>query len=99
MDNNGFFGPNLYGWRTYGDLGMINGLNTRHPAFYAAKLMQWFARPGEKILNVTSDYSLLSTHAARRANGSVALLVLNKSPAINLNAQISLNGFAPTAVA
>jgi hypothetical protein len=98
-DNAGFFGSNLYGWRTYGDLGMINGLNTRHPSFYAAKLMQWFARPGDKILNATSDYNWLSTYAARRANGSVALLVLNKSPGLNLNAQISLNGFVPTAVA
>ncbi len=98
-DNAGFFGSNLYGWRTYGDLGMINGLNTRHPSFYAAKLMQWFARPGEKILNATSDYTWLSAYAARRANGAVALLVLNKYNLTNLNAQIALNGFIPTPAA
>ena len=98
-DPNGFFGPNLYGWRPYGDLGMINGLNTRHPGFYAAKLMQWFARPGEKILNATSDYPWLSTYAARRANGAIALLVLNKFNRTNLNAQIALTGFTPTAAA
>lgn len=94
-DTAGFFGPNIYGWRTYGDLGMINGLNTRHPTFYAAKLMQYFARPGDKILNPTTDYNLLSAYAARRANGSIALLVLNKSLVTNLNAQITLNGFTP----
>jgi alpha-L-arabinofuranosidase len=98
-DIKGFFGSNIYGWRTYGDLGMINGLNTRHPTFYAAKLMQWFARPGEKILNSTSDYNPLSVNAARRANGSVALLVINKSLVTNLNAQISLTGFTPGSVA
>jgi len=98
-DNAGFFGPNLYGWRSYGDLGMINGLNTRHPTFYAAKLMQWFARPGEKILNVTSDYAGLSTYAARRANGAIALLVLNKFNIANQNAQIELAGFTPSATA
>src|SRR6185295_7983023 len=53
-DTSGFFGPNLYGWRSYGDLGMVNDLSTRHPAFYVAKLMQWFARPGEKILTAAS---------------------------------------------
>jgi hypothetical protein len=98
-DTAGFFGANIYGWRTYGDLGMINGATTRHPTFYAAKLMQWFARPGDTILNATSDYSLLSAHAARRANGSVALLVANKSLVTNLNGQITLNGFAPSAAA
>lgn len=98
-DNNGFFGSQLYGWRTYGDLGMVNGLGTRHPTFYAAKLMQWFTRPGDKILKATSDYGWLSAHAARRTDGSIALLVLNKSLVTNLDAQIALNGFTPTAVA
>lgn len=98
-DTGGYFGSSLYGWRAYGDLGMINGLNTRHPAFYAAKLMQWFARPGDKILNTTTDYPWLSACAARRASGAIALLVLNKSIITNLNAQIALNGFMPTAVA
>jgi hypothetical protein len=98
-DTSGFFDPSIYGWRTYGDLGMINGLNTRHPTFYAAKLMQWFARPDDKILNPTSDYNYLSAYAARRANGSVSLFVVNKSMITNLNAQFSLTGFTPVAAA
>ena len=59
----------LYGWRTYGDLGMINGLNTQHPTFYAAKLMQHFARPGDTVLGASSDYPLLSSYAVRRQRG------------------------------
>jgi len=96
-DTQGFFGPALYGWQAYGDLGMVNGANTRHPTFYAAKLMQAFARPGERILAATSDYSLLSAFAARRANGSVAVLVLNKSITTSLTGVVSLSGFAPVA--
>lgn len=94
-DNNGYFGSHLYGWRTYGDLGMINGASTRHPAFYAAKLLQHFAQPEDKILGTTTDYGWLSAYAARRANGSVTLLVLNKFNVTNLQAQIALSGFTP----
>ena len=98
-DTGGSFDPTLYGWRTYGDLGMINGLNTRHPTFYAAKLMQYFARPADTILGATSDYSLLSVYAARRASGAISLLVLNKDTATNFNARVALSGFTPSAAA
>jgi len=98
-DTGGYFGPNVYGWRTYGDLGMVNGLNTRHPTFYAAKLMQSFARPGDTILGASSDYFLVSAYAARRASGAVSLLVLNKDTASNINVQIALSSFVPSATA
>jgi alpha-L-arabinofuranosidase len=98
-DTSGSFASHLYGWRNYGDLGMINGPSTRHPAFYAAKLMQWFARPGDKILSATTDYSWLTAYAARRANGEVTLLVLNKSAVASLETEISLTGFTPLAAA
>ena len=62
-DTNGWFDSTLYGWRTFGDLGMVNGLNTRLPTFYAAKLMQCFAQPGDTILKGASDYLLLSAYA------------------------------------
>ncbi|HWX21185.1 MAG TPA: alpha-L-arabinofuranosidase [Candidatus Binatia bacterium] len=92
-DTNGWFDASLYGWRTYGDLGMINGLSTRHPTFYAAKLMQYFAQPGDTILGASSEYSLLSAYAARRASGALSLLILNKDTTTSFNAQIALTGF------
>lgn len=98
-DTNGSFDALIYGWRTYGDLGMINGVSTRHPTFYAAKLMQSFARPGDKILPATCDHPLVSAYAARRASGAISLLVLNKSLVTNFDAQISIAGFVPTSVA
>jgi len=96
-DTNGCFDNTLYGWRTYGDLGMVNGLSTRHPTFYAAKLMQFFAQPGDTILSASSDYELLATYAARRASGAISLLVLNKDTITPFNAQIALSGFIPSA--
>lgn len=94
-DTTGCFDSDLYGWRTYGDLGMVNGLNTRLPAFYAAKLMSSFIQPGDKVLLASSDYPLLSAYAARLASGAISLLVLHKDTLTNFSAQIAINGFVP----
>ncbi|HYG23146.1 MAG TPA: alpha-L-arabinofuranosidase [Verrucomicrobiae bacterium] len=98
-DTQGFFGADIYGWRAYGDLGMVNGPSTRHPAFYAAKLMKWFARPGDKVIPAQSDYSGLASHAVRRSNGELTLLVINKSLVTNQNASIAVNGYLPNGTA
>jgi alpha-L-arabinofuranosidase len=95
-DASGTFDPTLYGWRTNGDLGMIGGLATRYPPFYAAKLMRIFAGPGDTILGASSDYLLLSAYAARHANGSLSVLVLNKDTSSSFNAQLDLTGFSPS---
>jgi hypothetical protein len=98
-DTSGSFDSTLYGWRSNGDLGMVGGLNTRYPPFYAAKMMQYFARPGDAILTALSDYQVLTAFAARRVNGALSLLVLNKDTATNFNAQVALNGFIPNSAA
>jgi len=59
---------------------MINGLSTRHPPFYAAKLMQHFVQPGDTILSASSDYPLLSAYAARGASGALTLLARRRYP-------------------
>jgi len=99
IDNTGNLDPTLYGWRLYGDMGLVDGsggaLTNRYPTYYAAKLMQYFARPGDTVLNATSDYALLSAYAARRADGSLSLLVIHKDPTTNFTAQIAVAGFSP----
>lgn len=101
QDTSGDMDPSLYGWRMYGDIGMMNGLAAdlpdRYPEYFAAKLMQFFARGGDTILSAASDYTLLSAYAARRADGALTLLVINKDPASALTNQITLNGFVPSA--
>ncbi len=99
MDQTGNFGSHLYGWRDYGDLGMVNGPSTRHPTFYAAKLMRWFARPGDEIVSASSDYNWISAFTCRRTNGSLSLLLLNKSLVTNLNVDIRINGYRPNPAA
>jgi hypothetical protein len=94
-DTGGYFGSNIYGWRTYGDLGVINGLDTRLPVFYTFKLMQFFARPGDTVLNPASDYAFLPAYAARKADGSLAVLVINKDNSTTFTAQLSLANYLP----
>jgi enamine deaminase RidA (YjgF/YER057c/UK114 family) len=94
-DTTGAFDSGLYGWRTYGDLGMVNGLSTRHPTFYAAKLMSAFIQAGDLVVSASSDYPLLSAYASRNSSGELSMLVLHKDRTTNFNAQITLNGFVP----
>ena len=92
----GSFDPTLYGWRDVGDEGLIGDLDTFYPTYYGMKLMQYFVRPGDTVLNATSDYQLLSAYAARRADGALNLLVMNKDTTASFTAQISLTNFVPS---
>lgn len=98
-NSTGTFDPTIYGWRTYGDEGMLNGASGTYPTFYGEKILQFFVRPGDTVLNATSDYLLLAAYAARKADGSLALLVINKDVTTNFNAQITISNFVPSATA
>jgi len=92
----------LYGWRMYGDYGVVASgdvsdtpANTPYPPFYAAKLLTHWGRGGDSVVSATSGYSLLAMHAAKLADGSLALLVINKHPDTDLTASVTLNHFTP----
>ncbi|MGV3771814.1 MAG: alpha-L-arabinofuranosidase [Verrucomicrobiales bacterium] len=94
-DTEGNMDPELYGWRSYGDLGMIDGLNGRYPTFYALKLMQYYAQPGDSVVQADSDYRLLSIYAAKNEKGGINLLLLNKSKTNPLHAILRMDHFSP----
>ena len=98
-DTGGNFDPTIYGWRPNGDYGIMNAANTPYPTYYAEKLLQYFARPGDSVLAAASDNLLLSAYAVRRTNGALTLLVINKSLTTNLTAQIALTNFVPWSTA
>jgi alpha-N-arabinofuranosidase len=85
----------LYGWRPYGDYGMVGGQNDPYPAYYVSKLLTHFAVGGDQVIEATSNFNLLSVYAVKRGNGGLSLLVINKSRANDLSANINLTGFAP----
>jgi len=84
----------LYGWRLYGDYGVLEGTNY-YPPYYTAKLMQEFVQAGDTVISASSDYSLLSTYAVRRADGSLTILTINKSPSHIATGQLAVAGFTP----
>jgi len=99
FQNGGFsFGGNtnssLYGWRPYGDYGVVEE-TTNFPAYYASKLIKNFAQTGDQVIAAASDYILLSTYAARRQNGSLSILTINKDPSNTATGQVSVTGFVP----
>jgi alpha-N-arabinofuranosidase len=88
----------LYGWRLFGDYGIVDaavpaGPADRYPTFYVYKLLQYFARGGEAVLDASSDYNGLGAYAVRDAGSqTLNLLLINKYPLGPLNASVSING-------
>ena len=87
----------LYGWRRYGDYGIVNstdpaGPADRYPTFYVDKLLKYFARGGEKVVQAKSDYLSLGVYAVKGNDQSLRILVINKHPSAALNATLSIPG-------
>ena len=73
------------------------GANTPYPTFYAMKMLNNFAHPGDAVFSVTPDVAIpnVTIHAARQANGNLSLLLINKDSVNAQTCSLSLNGFTP----
>lgn len=90
--------PSLYGWRNYGDYGIVTAANPagpadRYPTFYVYKLLQHFARGGETVIQASSDYNGLGVYAVRDHNKTLRLLLINKHPTASITAKVDVEGF------
>jgi len=94
VDSSGNNSSSLYGWRLYGDYGVLDGTNL-YPTYYMQELIQDFVQPGDTVLTAASDYALLPTYAVRRADGSLTILTVNKDPANTFTGQVAVAGYAP----
>ena len=56
------------------------------PTFYVNKLLKYFARGGEKVVQAESDYLSLGVYAVKGNDQSLRILVINKHPSAALNA-------------
>jgi len=89
----------LYGWRKFGDYGIVNAATPaapadRYPTFYVYKLLKSFARGGESVITAASDYNGLGVYAVRDPRSqTLNLLLINKHPTAALNVNIAVRGF------
>jgi hypothetical protein len=70
---------------------------TPNPPYYAIQLVSKMFAPGDAAVKTLSSNSLLDTHAAKKASGAIALLLINTSPRDSANARVNLAGFLPQA--
>lgn len=90
--------PSLYAWRTYRDGGMMSGTpaaTDRYPASYVAKVTNRFAAGGDTVVSSGSNYQRLASYAARRTDGSLSVLVINKHATATLSGLITVTGLTP----
>lgn len=91
----------LYGWRNYGDYGVLASDDSRvnsvandpHPTYWVIKLLRHFARGGDAIVKATSNAALVSAYASKRANGMLSVLLINKSPTEAAEVTLAVEGF------
>jgi hypothetical protein len=96
QETDGNMSSSLYGWRLYGDYGVVDsGFTNLYPTYYTSKLMQDFVHTGDTVMTAASDYSVLSTYAVRRQDGSLTVLTINKDPMNTLTGQVAVAGFTP----
>ncbi len=100
------------GHTDYGDFGMLSSggcladgsvceppLNTPFAPYYGLSMMNIFARAGDQFLRTATSTPSVSAHAARRANGDLAVLLINKDPENAYPVTLNYAGFSPSAAA
>lgn len=98
------------GQTDYGDFGLLSSgtcladastcepaLNTPFAPYHALSLMNTFVRPGDQFVRAGTDQPLVSAHAARRPNGDLAVLLVNKDPDNARTVTLSYGGFSAAA--
>jgi hypothetical protein len=70
-------------------------LNTPFAPYHAIKLLSMFARPGDQFIRAATDNPAISAHAARRPNGDLALLMVNRDPANAHQVTLDYAGYRP----
>ena len=89
----GVNGPWLYGWRNYGDEGMISpDFKQTYPVYYVEQILNDFAQAGDGVLATTSSYNLISAFAVKRADTSLRVMIVNKNPTAQLTGKIAFTG-------
>ncbi|HZZ59042.1 MAG TPA: alpha-L-arabinofuranosidase, partial [Opitutaceae bacterium] len=92
--------PLLYGWRNYGDYGIVAGGSVNsalpaqvYPTAEVEQLLTHFARGGETVVTAGSNYWGMGAYAVVGTNGTLRVLLINKTPAYSLPTTVNLQGW------
>ncbi|WP_433375547.1 cellulose binding domain-containing protein [Actinoplanes sp. CA-142083] len=111
--HNGIGTPSTVAGQTdYNDFGLLSSgtctadntvceppLNTPFAPYHALKLMSSFVHPGDQMVRAATDNALVTAHAARRPNGDLAVLLINKDPDAAHDVALDYRGYTPSAAA
>jgi hypothetical protein len=64
----------------------------RGPAFHGLRMAHLLASPGDALIGATSSESVIRAHAAERADGSVALMLVNTQSAATTTVSVAISG-------
>ncbi|WP_410673829.1 cellulose binding domain-containing protein [Amycolatopsis sp. cmx-4-68] len=110
VHNGGTALSTVAGQPDYGDSGLLSSatcldggcepaLNTPFAPYYGLKMLSTFARPGDQFVRAGADDPLVAAHAARRPNGDLAVLLVNKDPDNARVVTLDYAGYTPAAAA
>jgi hypothetical protein len=100
----GNYHESLYGWREYTDRGLLAlgwptnspiPFNTKHPTFYAMKMLDKLADPGDQVVACSTDSMLLKAYAVKSPSGRIRVMVINIAKERDVTAQIAIAGVVP----
>jgi len=99
----------IAGQQDFEDLGLLSSgtctsdnvcepaVNTPFAPYYALQLLSRAAAPGDQLVRASSSDPLIGVHAARKANGDLAFLLLNRDPDNDRTVTLHYDGFTPAA--
>jgi hypothetical protein len=70
-------------------------LNTPFAPYHALAMLSRFAGAGDQVVGASTSDPLVKVHAARRADGGLAVLLINEDPAEAKTVSVAYAGYAP----
>lgn len=98
----GNYHETLYGWREHSDWGILSSawppgspyvLDVPYPPYYALRMVNQFADPGDDIVECETNNLLLKTFAVRSQSGRLRLMVINISKEKDYTASVNAAGY------
>jgi len=72
--------------------GFLDDHNKPGAAFFGMQMVHAMMNYNDAMLTASSNSSMLSVHAAKRADGSLGLMLINKDPKSSTTVKVSVNG-------